>query len=137
ARARGGDEPHAAVGVVLCDLAGAVRRAVGSDEDLQPVAGIVERERVLEPLREDAFLVVGDDDQRNARDVAVVTARAVAAHVGAHGGSERIANVRPENQPERAPENDPEDFHSLLEGTRSRRAKTSGAASASTRNAKK
>src|SRR5207237_6913969 len=49
------------------DLLGPVARAVGDDEDLEPVRRVLERERVRELLRDRALLVVRRDDERDRR----------------------------------------------------------------------
>ena len=49
------------------DRVGAVDRAVGRDDDLEPVGRVVERERVLQLGLDHRRFVVGGDEQADAR----------------------------------------------------------------------
>src|SRR5215467_11002537 len=85
----GGQEeaPEAGAGSLPQDLVGGICRAVGDDDDLQPITGIVELAKVVELVGKPNLLIVGRDDERNRRKLRRVL-----------GGRARVA-PRPEIVP--------------------------------------
>src|SRR5215510_141080 len=63
------EAPEASVGGFPQDLVGGVRRAVGDDDDLEPVTGIVEPAKVVELVGKPNLLIVGRDDERDRREL--------------------------------------------------------------------
>jgi hypothetical protein len=86
--------------VGLYDLLGSIRRAIGGDEDLQPVAGIGELQGVLQLLADALFLIVGSDDQRDVRRHVRLRHR-TSAQERQCAQRERIACVRISDQRDR------------------------------------
>src|SRR5262249_62319293 len=78
----GGQEeaPEAGAGSPPQDLVGGICRAVGDDDDLQPITGIVELAKGGELVGKQNLLIVGRGDWRNRREVRPVV-----------GGGERFA----------------------------------------------
>ena len=68
---------------------GPVGRAVAGDDDPQPLARVVERQRVRDLARDDGALVVGGDDQADRRRIAA--RRRGGASRGAGGRARRAA----------------------------------------------
>jgi len=99
-------------------LAGARRRvvaaAVAGDDDLEALARVVQRQRVLHLVRDHVALVVGGDDQRQRRRLgrrpcpglsAGATPRAP-RQAREQRQKQRVAELRPDDQRHRRPEDD-------------------------------
>ena len=114
-------EVEHAVGARLArELDGAVRRPVGGDDQLEPVARVVERERVARPCAR------SPPPRRARRRSATPTggspARPAGAGAPAHPASaptaQRVGDVRVDEQRDRGPEGDLEREHRRIIGVR-------------------
>ena len=76
------------------DGVGEVGRAVGRDDDFEPLSRIVECQRVLDAAADHRLLVVRRDHQRNGRRL-LRLAHGPRPHARQHAHRERIARVRP------------------------------------------
>jgi hypothetical protein len=102
---RAAQEPDAwlALRDLLDDLVRPVGGAVGGDDDLELVHGVVEREQVLEPAADHGLLVMCRDDERDGGSHVLARDRP-RAEAGQRPHGRGIADVRPRESAERAPE---------------------------------
>ena len=121
ALARAAQEPNARIlgRELLDDRVRAVGRAVGGDDHLEPLVGVVERQRVLDPSADHLLLVVGGDDESH-RGRHVALAHGTRPQAREHSHRRRVACVRPGERGERAPERRPRDHAASNSLTRAR-----------------
>jgi hypothetical protein len=98
--------------VLADDLVGAIGRAIGHDEHLEPVGGVVEREQVLDPDPDDVLLVVRGHDDRDTRLVRVAR-NAPAQRPRERGSEERVPDVSPDDPAEAEPKEDLDREHAV------------------------
>ena len=98
-----GDQTHVLVAIGRNDLVSPVSRAVRDDDELTPIRGVIERQKVLDAIADHVRLVVSrDDDAHRRRDVrAGIRARAQA---GAEHRQHRHTRVRDPEDGRREPE---------------------------------
>ena len=109
-----GDQPR--VGATNC--------RTRSDDDRESIRWIVEREEILEPAVDHAFLVVGCDDERDAW-LLVPFAHGPAAQPREPGGRERVRNLGPRERAKTRPEQHLRDHGAIVESALDLAAPTS------------
>ncbi len=92
---------HARIVETARDLRGSIRRTVGHHHDLEFLRFVVERQRILDLGRDDAFFVEGRDDQRDAFAPGGRPTGGRTAQRGQQHQRERIAHEVPRGQHER------------------------------------
>jgi hypothetical protein len=107
-----GEQADARIRVRADNLVGAIGRAVGHDEHLEPVGEVVEREQVVDPCPDDVLLVVRRDDHRHARLIGLPP-DASSKRPRKRRSEERVPDVSPDDPAEAEPEQDLDREHAV------------------------